>query len=475
MADNESNERFEELRQRWEQDPSSRIFTQLAEEYRRRGENLAAAKVLEEGLEHHPGSIAAQVSLGRCRLDAGLVEPALAVLEAVVRKDPTQMVAYRLLVEAYLQQGDAEAARERLEIYSQLNSQDPEVEALEERIRRLESAIPQAPPSVEARPAVAAAPPATPPTATPPAAPSVAEQAPAALAAERGAGGRSSPPSDRSAIKDPAGGRSLLSLPPSPHPPPNLFALVPRPLRWWRAALDSGEAAVAVGPDRDQARRAEADPAPEGSAISASSAGADPSRMTLDAFAGLDVDDQIGVEGLATEAWGEPAPAVEPLPAAAGPVSETTEQTPMARQPESAAPEAAADADPGATTVRLDVGQLRRRLESEDAGSVGAGAPGETAGSQSHDDTLTLAELYRRQGHTRDAEQIFRRVLDADPDNPIAQSGLEQITAQRRGPADISSLLGEAAKPEAGVTERKAAVLRNYLELLSDGSRDDVS
>ena len=53
------------LRERWERDRSSRIFLQLAEEYRRRGLHAEALEVLQTGLAAHPGYLAAQVALGR--------------------------------------------------------------------------------------------------------------------------------------------------------------------------------------------------------------------------------------------------------------------------------------------------------------------------------------------------------------------------------------------------------------------------
>src|SRR6185369_11558849 len=72
------------LRERWERDKSSRIFLQLAEEYRRRGLHAEALEVLETGLGFHPGYLAAQVALGRCRLEAGQPEAAVKVLEKVL-------------------------------------------------------------------------------------------------------------------------------------------------------------------------------------------------------------------------------------------------------------------------------------------------------------------------------------------------------------------------------------------------------
>ncbi|HSL82841.1 MAG TPA: tetratricopeptide repeat protein, partial [Thermoanaerobaculia bacterium] len=133
-----TSERLEALRARWEAEPDSRVFLQLADEYRRLGRTEEAARVLEEGLAANPHHLAAQVALGRCRLDLGAPDEAAGLLERVVESDPTQMVAYRLLVEAYLRQGRAEEARQRLRIYSLLNDADPEIAELRRRIGEID-------------------------------------------------------------------------------------------------------------------------------------------------------------------------------------------------------------------------------------------------------------------------------------------------------------------------------------------------
>src|SRR5829696_7028886 len=103
------------LRERWERDRSSRVFLQLAEEYRRRGLHDEALEVLAVGLSHHPGYLAAQVSLGRCQLEARHPHEAAAVLERVLVQDPTQAVASRLLVEVRLQLRDRVGARQAID------------------------------------------------------------------------------------------------------------------------------------------------------------------------------------------------------------------------------------------------------------------------------------------------------------------------------------------------------------------------
>lgn len=132
-------ERLEALRQRWEDDPGSRIFLQLAEEYRRQGEMEKALGVLEDGLKRHPNYLSAQVALGRCQLELGDAAAARQVLERVVKRDTTQMVANKLLVRAYLELGKAELAHQRLDYYSLLNDSDPEIAQLRESIRQLKT------------------------------------------------------------------------------------------------------------------------------------------------------------------------------------------------------------------------------------------------------------------------------------------------------------------------------------------------
>ena len=58
-------DRVLQLRQRWEADPASRVFLQLAEEYRHLGRVHDALGVLEAGLKEHPGYLSALVAKGR--------------------------------------------------------------------------------------------------------------------------------------------------------------------------------------------------------------------------------------------------------------------------------------------------------------------------------------------------------------------------------------------------------------------------
>jgi Flp pilus assembly protein TadD len=199
------------LRERWERDRSSRVFLQLAEEYRRRGLHTEALEVLQVGLSHHPGYLAAQVSLGRCRLEAGQAGEAAEVLTRVLSQDPTQAVASRLLIEVWLQLRDAERARAAIDRCKLLGVQPAEMQGYEGRLTELLAQQDSlAPPPAATQPA----PPAQPAAATRP--------APEALPPPSVGG----VPADAVEIPEPA---TVASAPPEPPEPPRPAPPAPRP------------------------------------------------------------------------------------------------------------------------------------------------------------------------------------------------------------------------------------------------------
>ena len=96
MAD---NPRIGELRRRFEKDPSSVAFAQLAEEYRRSGDFSQAVQTCRDGLARHPGYLSAQVTLGRALMGVGEYQEARAELESVLRVAPDNLAAIRALAD----------------------------------------------------------------------------------------------------------------------------------------------------------------------------------------------------------------------------------------------------------------------------------------------------------------------------------------------------------------------------------------
>lgn len=437
MSDGAFPDRVTLLRNRWEADPSSRIFLQLAEEYRHQGRVKEALDVLDRGLKEHPGYLSALVAKGRCHLELGEPVPAKAVLERVVKQDATQMVANKLLVRAYLETGEPERARERLDLYSLLNDSDPEIEELRRRLRAMEQ----------------------PPQAGKPG---------------------STPPSDNARLEAPSSGREAASA------GGNIFDLTfskPRamavsPEEPFADLLAPAPAAAAAGAPASAAV-AEAAPEPEEEP--------EPADILFPGLASRErrrrYMDRLGAEGIflldltaaapaaappppaprMQEPFGEvipaPAPAPEPLPVG----------------PAAAVPEAAAVSEEEAPvfdlTERTPWAVEPAPLEVE---PPSAPAPEPIA-------TATLGELYLRQGHLGEAERIFREVLRREPDHSAARQGLARAAdrgVEKRPLEGRDLLAGYEPGPAGGEAEtraRKAWALNGYLKRLRRGSQRDVS
>jgi tetratricopeptide (TPR) repeat protein len=399
-------DRLTQLRARWQGDPSSRIFLQLAEEYRHLGRVQDALAVLETGLKEHPGYLSALVAKGRCLLELGNAEQARGVLERVVQQDATQMVANKLLVRTYLETSEPERARQRLDLYSLLNDSDPEIEELRKRVVAMSrtARAPDGPRSDE--------PPERPrmdPTETPeaevfdlgPAEPVRSSAAP--LETEEDIFGLGGLPD------------SLPAAPAGAEAQPEVAFALPSPLP---RGEDHGAEPFPDGAEPFP------DPAPEESR-----------RLYL---AGLE-----GERIFFFEAAAGPAAA---SPASAGPAAAATAAT-------LPAPEAPASA------------------------------------------TVTLGELYLRQGHQDEAERIFRLVVEREPDNAAARAALARLAqvaevaepAERteaveslpvpqaaRRPLDAGQLLAGLEDPQAAPSLRKAYLLRSYLARLRQTRRSHV-
>src|SRR5256885_15589743 len=100
------NPKIEELRFRLKTDAKSRLFYPLAEELRKIGRFDEAEQVLRSGLEHHPTYLSAWVGLGRVLRDQKKNDRAVEALSKALQLDPGNVVAARLLGDAYLDLGD---------------------------------------------------------------------------------------------------------------------------------------------------------------------------------------------------------------------------------------------------------------------------------------------------------------------------------------------------------------------------------
>ncbi|MFL6237282.1 MAG: tetratricopeptide repeat protein [Thermoanaerobaculia bacterium] len=470
MSDGAFPDRLTQLKNRWEADPSSRVFLQLAEEYRHQGRVKEALEVLDRGLKEHPGYLSALVAKGRCHLELGEPEPARAVLERVVKQDATQMVANKLLVRAYLDTGEPDRARERLDLYTLLNDSDPEIEELRRRLRAMEQ--PPQPPPTSDSPFPDLAPPGPPrgggdvfdlgfPAPAP--RPAAAAPPPGEPFADLW-----TPPAPAPAVAAPAAGSAAVAVAELEEEPeaedvvfPGLASRESRS-RYLRALAAEGLFVF------DLTAEAAAVPAPEPEPAMAfhEESAVEPEPPVLEDLAPVQeepaaAEPLAAVAGFSWEVAEEPAPVPAPEPAWAAPeepVFEIEEQTPWAVEPEPVVPEIVPEPPV---------------LEAAPAEPVPAPAP--AAGPAA---TVTLGELYLRQDHPGEARRIFEEVLRREPDNAVARQALAELAARQRPLAARDLLAGYEPGEEGGEAEakaRKVFLLNSYLKRLRRGSQRDVS
>lgn len=110
--------------------PEGRIFTHLAEAYRKAGELDRAAAVLGEGLQRHPDYSSAHVVLGRVLVDQGRAEEADAAFNRVLELDPHNLVALRARGDLARQGGRRHAAIEHYRRLLDVEPNDDQLRAL---------------------------------------------------------------------------------------------------------------------------------------------------------------------------------------------------------------------------------------------------------------------------------------------------------------------------------------------------------
>jgi len=335
MAQPATTPKIEELRFRLKADAKSRIFYPLAEELRKIGQFTEAEQVLRSGLTNHPTYLSAWVSLGRVQRELKDNHGAVESLSKALQLDPGNVVAARLLADAYLALGEK---LEALKKYKLVHALMPGEEDLETIIEQLDN---------ELNP-ITIAPKAAPEPPPPPPAP--ADENPFGAA----------PQDDAMPWGEPVA--------PAPAAPPDV-------------AATSGDP---TGDSEPMHLAHSESPFEEPVAETYSSA-----AVEIEAPGGFHVD---------------PAPLVAEVPA------------PPAIPPEESdvfAPAGAAQAEP-----------------EEDITN-----------------TLTMADLYARQGLTADARHIFETILQRDPENNAVREKLDALNASAAHPEEASPFAPEPEVP----------------------------
>jgi pentatricopeptide repeat protein len=136
--------KIEELQFRIKTDPKSRLFFPLAEEFRKNGKLAEAEQVLRTGLGVHATYLSAWVSLGRVLREQHKNAEAVKALTTALQVDPGNVVAARLLADAYLDLGEKVEAIKKYKLVHALMPSDEELEA---KIAQLDRDLTPAPPA----------------------------------------------------------------------------------------------------------------------------------------------------------------------------------------------------------------------------------------------------------------------------------------------------------------------------------------
>ncbi len=136
MAQPATTPKIEELRFRLKADPKSRLFYQLAEELRKAGHFDESERVLRAGLIAYPTYLAAWVSLGRTLREQKNESGAVDALNRALQLDPGNVVAARILADAYLALGEKVEAIKKYKLVHALLPSDEELRVAIERLER---------------------------------------------------------------------------------------------------------------------------------------------------------------------------------------------------------------------------------------------------------------------------------------------------------------------------------------------------
>jgi len=425
--------RIAELKERVEKDPKSRLFVQLAEEYRKAGQPGEAIAGLRRGLEHHPTYVAAWNMLGKLYVENGRDIDAAPVFERALGLDRENVVAARLLGDVCYRRGQFLDAIKRYKLARAISPGDDEldatIEALEKRLNEPgESALSGAvaAPELSARTLVSPLSP-NQPASLPP----VADDEASPFDDTEGTGGAES------------------GAAPAVRPGADLESS-----DFWKETSE-GRAAAESAPGEVASSQVETE---QPKAIQAASPSA-PSAASAAEEEKSDEDFRTAFipSALLLAEMGRPdapasgAPEPPPLPQAA-PAPPTVRESPAPSSEEGATTRSAGEED-----FPFDIDPPAGPPEVSQAEEIhGGGAP---------ESTLTMADLYLRQGLLPAAREVLESLRIADPENPVVADRMSQLLRLEdeaaRAPAFLGANTGASSAREATIQ-----ALRKWLNVI---------
>ncbi len=149
MADKALSPEIIKLMDKIAENPNSRLFVPLAEEYLNNDMTDEAVHVLNDGIEKHPTYVAARIMLGKIYLRKNLTFEAKLQFEHVIEINPENILAHKKLAVIYQEEGEPHRA---VEAYRQILSVDPSDKESKTLLEALEEEIPSAVISEEPEP-----------------------------------------------------------------------------------------------------------------------------------------------------------------------------------------------------------------------------------------------------------------------------------------------------------------------------------
>ena len=138
MPDKAASSRIADLERRIVQEPSAKLFLELAREHHTAGQLEMALEACGRGLRKYPKYVSLRVLEGRVLFELGRIEDARDVMESVVTLAPDNLVARRFVAEICFSEGDFHGALDRFRAVLAFNPADA---AVQDRVAEIERQI----------------------------------------------------------------------------------------------------------------------------------------------------------------------------------------------------------------------------------------------------------------------------------------------------------------------------------------------
>ena len=404
--------RIDELRKKFDENPR-RYFAPLANEYRKIGDFEQAIFICQEFLPQQPGHMSGHIVYGQALFESGRHDEARSVFETALALDPENLIALRHLGDIARAHGDAETARAW---YRRVLESDPRNDEIAGILTSLDTDAPQFPGAAAGERPDAA----------------VAGSGSLAMESAISAATGSDEPTAAASPADPIVTEPLTTAPsessfddiaklftsaapPAPPPPP---------------------AQEAAKPNEDSLNLIH-----EGEDVLTTDATTpEEARAHLDAL----------VEGREVAKPSEPAAAAEPAPSSFSlPFLEGLTSAPPPAEPTS---EPAAPPPPPAVPSSSPATAEPVRAAPPDASSAFV--------------TETMAELYVKQGHREQALEVYRQLVQRNPDDAALAGRLRELEAAG---ARFAPREPEPVGPAPEVVADAGPTIREFLESIALG------